>query len=313
MKRLPDYEEPVVLSVPHLNLEDIGRTTLSAEGFLTFVFNETFAPAAPGKKKMIVFDEWNRYDNDSVGNFLMAITNERRIAGVKIHDSIRFMATQNPSSQDYSGTRPCTDLAETRRLNPVHMIFSPDRFLQYAQGAFTPELSVFLTQHPESALIPGKLNCPRQWERFDKDVLQRVNIGQMERGTLRLAATCYMEAATVRLFMDFIDKRTEKMVTFKDLSKDPDKAAKRLTALMAANRQDLIMATAQDIKTGLATTDKPTPQQMEGFKIFCLTVQKSVAYAVMRDLDGKSKSYQHMVVFITNDAELLAIINSANV
>jgi len=176
MKRLPDYEEPVVLSVPHLNLEDIGRTTMSGDGFLTFIFNETFAPAAPGKKKMIVFDEWNRYDNDSVGNFLMAITNERRIAGVKIHDSIRFMATQNPSSPDYSGTRPCTDLAETRRLNPVHMIFSPDRFLQYAKDTFTSELSVFLTQHPESTLIPGKLNCPRQWERFDKDVLRRVNV-----------------------------------------------------------------------------------------------------------------------------------------
>jgi hypothetical protein len=103
------------------------------------------------------------------------------------------------------------------------------------------------------------------------------------------------------------------MVTFEDLAKDPDKAAKRLTALMAANRQDLIMATAQDIKTVLTTIDKPTTQQMEGFKIFCLTVQKSVAYAVMRDLDGKSKSYQHMVVFITGDEELLTIINSSNV
>jgi hypothetical protein len=193
------------------------------------------------------------------------------------------------------------------------MIFSPDRFLQYAKEAFTPELSVFLTQHPESALIPGKLNCPRQWERFDKDVLQRVDIRKVERGTLRLAANCYMEAATVRLFMDFVDKRTEKMVTFENLAQDPDKAAKRLTALMAANRQDLIMATAQDIKTVLTTIDKPTPQQMEGFKVFCLTVQKSVAYAVMRDLDSKSKSYQHMVVFITGDEELLTIINSSNV
>jgi len=296
-KQLPDYTEPLVLSVPHLNLEDVGRTQMTEGGYLSFVFNQVFEPAPEGKKKLIVWDEWNRYENDAVGNFMMAITNERRIAGIKIDDSIRFMATQNPSSPDYSGTRPCTDLAETRRLNPVHMNFDPDGFLTWANQGLSQGLYQFLVQNPESILISGKINCPRQWERFDHDIIKNVDLASVSRTFLRMATLSYMNSATARLFMDYVDKQSEAMVTWSDLVKSPKKSKVRLEKLMNDNRQDLIMASAQDLKSSMENLKSIDDKQLEGFRLFCTTVQKSVAYTLLTQL-ADMKIYPQVCNFI---------------
>lgn len=283
---LDGYEEPRVMNVAHLNLEDMGMPVSNGDDFTHFKFAETFKVEGD-KNVLIVLDELNRPNNDSVINFLMGAVCERRLFGKKLSDKIRFMATMNPNTDKYIETQDIFgDIASRRRFNLVELRFDKDTFFDYSRSVgLNPDLLDFLIQNNDQVLVSGEINCPRQWHRFDSDVLQQREWGKEDAQELKIASSLYMDSATCALWLKAWEGSLEKFVSPEEILNEFDnKAGPRLTDHIQNKRMDMIEASCNALTPYVQAMPSITPDQIKSLNSFLKLIPRPSAYVTLEKL-----------------------------
>lgn len=287
VKDLPNYEEPRVINVAHLNIEDMGMPSLTnGDNYIKFRFAEIFKVSDPNKKIIFVLDELNRPNNESVINFLMGAICERRLFGVKIPDNIRFMATLNPCTENYTETQDIfADIASRRRFNLVELRFDKDKFIEYSRYiSINPDLIDFLLQNPTQILVQGKINCPRQWHRFNNDILNRKKWTADDKEEMKIASSLYMDSATCALWISFWEGSLEKFVQPEEILNDFDKAKPKLINHINEKRIDMIEASSSSLFDYVKNMDDITDDQLGFLMDYILLIPKPQAYVIIQQL-----------------------------
>jgi len=310
IKELKGYEEePRVINVAHLNIEDMGMPAPNGEDeYIRFKLSRLFK--VDDKNVIILLDELNRPNNESVMNFLMGAINERRLFGNPISDKIRFMATMNPNNEHYPETQDIfADIAVRRRFNLIEIRYDYDQFMDYSRSVeLDDNLIAFLTQNPEQVLIPGKVNCPRQWHRFHRDILGVKEYEKEERQEMKVASSLYMDNASTIIWLKHWEGILEKFVRATDILRDLSKVIDTLNDQLSRNKIDMLSATCDDIRNHLRKKTSLSNYQLDNLKDFLILIPKSLAFVVIEDLIQNSSIASVMKRYCYGQVELMDLI-----
>ena len=315
VKSMENFSECRVLNVAHLNTEDLGIPRITDE-YVEFKFTKTiFQPPVNGGRVLVILDEFNRPPNDNVLNTLMGVTNERRLMGEPIPEWLSFIGTLNPKGSDYPQTMDLfRDLAMRRRIQSVELRFDVVECLDYFESQKVDEtLMSFLRANPDQILLPGKINCPRNWMKFEEDILHGRKWGKTPaeiKGMIK-AASCFMDEATLPLFNNFWRGNLEKPVKAKDIMDNWKNSKSKIETQMKENKVDLLQATAGELRSVLKTKTSLTESQKSNLKGFMLTIHKALFYTIAEDLVQNS-TQPWLVSFFLDDAELHKILQEAS-
>ncbi len=302
------FSECRVINVAHLNTEDLGIPNINGE-YVTFKFTETLFRPAKGRV-LVILDELNRPPNDNVLNTLMGILNERRVMGTKIPDFISFISTLNPTNKDYPQTQDIfRDLAMRRRLQSMTLRFDIDQTLAYFRPFMDETLFRFLQANPDQILLPGKINCPRNWVKFNNDVLSHHKWTKAEIKQLVQLAASFMDDSTLPFFKSFWSGTLEKPLTAKEILSNLPKHRSKLETQIAENKMDLLSASATDIRATLLSMDSIDVNQGANLKTFLMSVPKSLAFTIIEDVVQSSEK-AWVTKYFLQDKELKALIVS---
>jgi len=311
VEELKGYEvKPRVINVAHLNIEDMGMPSNNEEEYIQFKMSELFK--VKDENVLILLDELNRPNNEAVINFLMGAVNERRLFGIPISDKVRFMATMNPNNEHYPETQDIfADIAAERRFNQIELRYDHDQFLQYSKRQkMHDDLMSFLTQNPEQVLVPGKLNCPRQWHRFDKDILKARRWKKTDGKELKMASSLYMDNPTNQLWLKHWEGSLERFVRAVEILKDFSKVQSIVQDQLARNKIDLISATADDLRATVHSKSSLMKGQLDNIKDFLLIIPKAIAFTVIEDMVQNTKCSVTVKKYIYGESELMELIAS---
>lgn len=306
------YSEYRVLNVAHLNIEDMGIPDTSEE-WLKFKFSQSFMPPKEGKNVLLILDELNRVQNETISNFLMGLINERRLFGSRVPDYMHFIGTFNPNTDEYPETQDILrDLAMKRRVCVIELRFDVDQFMNYAQKKlnFDEVLFNFLRQNQDQILVPGANNCPRNWAKFDHDIMKARAWDTTEHKMMGLSSSMFMCKATLKMWVKFFEGSLEKFVNFKGMVKDWAGAKEVLADQLKRNKIDLIATTGDDIKSIIKEAAyKLTPEAEVAIKEFFLMVPKSISFSVIEDVvhNGRCADINKMLY---SDKEIMKLISS---
>ncbi len=312
IKELDGYEAtPRVINVAHLNIEDMGMPAPNGdEDFIRFKLSQLFKVG--NENVIVLLDELNRPNNESVMNFLMGAINERRLFGNPISDRIRFMATMNPNNEHYPETQDIfADIAVRRRFNPIELRYDYDQFMDYSRSVELDDgLIAFLTQNPEQVLIPGKVNCPRQWHRFHRDILDVKKYEKDERSAMKVASSLYMDNASTIMWLKHWEGILEKFVRATEILKDFPIVLDTLNDQLSRNKMDMLSATCDDIRNHLRKRKTLSADKLDHLKDFLLIVPKSLAFVVIEDLIQNSALGPVMKKYCYKQDDLMELIMS---
>lgn len=310
ISKLPDYEPPRVINVAHLNIEDLGMPTNGNPDFVDFKLSRIFE--VQDKLVLILLDELNRPNNDTVINFLMGAVAERRLFGKPLSDKVRFMATLNPNNENYPETRDIfSDLAARRRFNQIELRFDQDQFMRYsAEQNMHSTLHSFLVQNPEHSLISGKINCPRQWHRFNKDILSSQEYQADDIKDLKIASSLYMDPATLSVWLKYWEGSLESFIRASDILKDLESVIATIHTQLSKNKIDLLAASCNDLRNNISNRSKITTEQFANLSRFLLMIPKSMAFTVIEDLVQNAKCKDIIKRYLFSDAGLMDLIKS---
>jgi hypothetical protein len=309
-KALPEYEDQArILPVAQLNMEDLGLPQNSDDKpFTDFKISELFHTT--DKHVLMVLDELNRPSNDTVFNSVMSVVNERRLFGQPISDKIHFIATLNPNNSAYADTQPIfDDLAGLRRFNIVELKFDHDEFIKYVEGKkFDPTLISFIKQFPDNVVTRDSINCPRQWERFNNDVL-KVREWKVEDKTLMTyMASLYMDTPTLSLWTKHWQGELEKFIPAKDIVTHYGKVRKNILKYVKEERMDVLQASADDVRMYMIELAEPKAKEIDNFAKFMLDLPVAMAFVVLEEVVDKAVSATEINTRLAKNKEIMELI-----
>ena len=280
------YEAPRVINVAHLNIEDMGMPSPNnGDRFIDFKLSNIFEVKG-NDKVLIILDELNRPNNDAVMNFLMGAVCERRLFGHKLPDNIRFMATMNPDTPEYTETQDIfSDIAARRRFNLVELRFDPDPFLSYSRSIGIDQgLQSFLTLNTSQILVSGQVNCPRMWHRFDNDVLKVKDWAPEDENDMKLLSSLYMDSATVVLWLAHWKGSLEQYVQPDDILNNWAKTSIIIDKQVKDDRLDLTEASMRALSDHIRTLSELTTDQAEALNNFIIVIPRPQAYTFIEGI-----------------------------
>jgi hypothetical protein len=311
-RRMKHFSEVRVLNGAHANIEDFGIPNTDSE-WVEFKMSALFKPPEKPGFVMLMIDELNRVQNETISNFFMGMINERRLFGQPVPEYIQFIGTFNPSNDYYPETQDIlADLAMKRRVMPVELRFDVDLFLGYAENIlkFNPDLHTFLRQNHESILVPGKINCPRNWAKFNKDIMAVKNWTVEDGRELTRLSGMYMDNPTLVLWMQYFKGSLEKFVTAMEIIEKWPKVLKRIDDQLKRNKTILLATSGNDLKELLKKKEfKPTKKSLDYIKEFLLIVPKATAFTVIEDV-VQNGSNNKINEFFYRDKEIMTLISS---
>lgn len=278
----------------HLNLEDLSLPVV-VDNHVQIKLSRLFAPPKDGCRGVLLFvDELTRPSSDGVGNAVMTMICERKVTGVTIPENFVFITAYNPSDTgEYVDTRNIfDDLAARRRYARVRLMFDADEFLAYHRTRMHPDLFAFLTQHPESILVKGSINCPRQWERLSESMMKKKEWTEDDETMLMIISSTHMDVPTLALWMKFWRGNLERFVTAVDMFDDWEKAKPTIDKNVENHRMDLIEATGKDLLQHLNSVDTVPVEHFRVIKKYLLSIPKAQARVLVDALMPISKEEQ---------------------
>lgn len=261
--------------------EDFGAIR-DNDGYVQFMLNKIFD--VDEKTNTIFFvDEFSRSRGD-LRNILMGLINERKVYGIKISSTIKFVVAMNPATEDYADTEdPFADLATVRRYTTNKVLTSPEDWIRWAKKnkIGTPTIE-YIRRNPTNLL--SLQACPRQWVKIDS-LHQQFGIP----GIQKLGKGCIGDL--VRPFLEFLQKK--KLIVAKDIM-----------TKYSTVRKEVKKDKNLQLALGLGLRDeKLMAKHKKNIIMFCLDIAEEIRYKIIMDL-ADSGNEKNIMKWIGENSKL---------